>query len=54
MIEQIKYPAVEELDSETTSVEAEKKQIEAIADKAAKKASQTEKAYDQKQPIFSK
>lgn len=54
MIEQIKYPAVEDLDTKTISDEAETKRIEEIANKAAKKSSQTEKAYDQKQPIFSK
>jgi hypothetical protein len=54
MVEQIKNPGLTTVESKKISDDAAEKRIEQIADKAAQKASHTEKAYDENHQIFSK
>jgi hypothetical protein len=54
MPEQFENPEATKLEDETVSEASAKKKIERVAEKAAEKASHTEKVYDQGHQIISK
>ncbi len=54
MAEQFENPEVENLEDETISDPTAVEKIERVAEKAAEKASHTERSYDQDHQIFSK
>ncbi len=54
MTEQFANPEVTKPEDKAVSDETEKKRIERVAEKAAKKSSHTEQSYDQDHQIFSK
>ena len=54
MPQQFENPQEQKVEDETVSQESANKRVDNVAEKAAGKAAQTEKKYEQDQPIFSK
>jgi hypothetical protein len=54
MPEQFENPEVTKVEEETASDASGEKRIERVAEKAAEKATKTERQYDKSHPIFSK